>query len=70
MTDITQTKYPRGTIKRFREFLNEKFQGTNAHRHNQFHQLNAEYGDYLYRQDHEKFMVELAEAIEKKEFSL
>lgn len=50
---------PRGAIKRFREHLNS-LPGP-LHRNGPFHQQRRPYGDYLYAQDRDKFMVELAE---------
>jgi hypothetical protein len=57
-------KAKRGDIKRFREFLNEQSISAPKHRHNRFHQASRQYGDYLYHQDREKFMVEMAEWLE------
>lgn len=53
-------KLPRGTIKRFREYLNSLDDGV-KHRHFRFQQRTRKYGDYLYAQDREKFMVDLQE---------
>lgn len=58
----------RGTIKAFREYMNQKCAGGTKHVHGAYHQTSRGYGDYLYYQDRAKFDVELAEAIEKKEF--
>lgn len=50
----------RGDIKRFREFLNAQDDGV-KHRHNRYEQRSRKYGDYLYAQDREKFMLDLQE---------
>ncbi len=42
------------TKKAFRGYLNKTCKGM-KHKHNQFHQLKREYGDYLYYQDRVKF---------------
>lgn len=55
----------RGTIKAFREHLNRQYAGGENHRHERFQQRTRGYGDYLYRQDREKFNVELAEWLTK-----
>lgn len=54
---------PRGEIKRFREYLNklDSERMGPKHKHGHYHQLKRLYGDYLYNQDREKFMVELRE---------
>lgn len=52
-----------GDIKRFREHLNAeeaKFP-TPKHQHGRYQQRKRKYGDYLYAQDREKFMVEMEE---------
>jgi hypothetical protein len=54
-------KLPRGTIKRFREYLNAQDNSGYKHRHFRFQQRTRKYGDYLYAQDREKFMVDLQE---------
>ena len=54
----------RGDIKRFREYLNGLPQ-TTPHRHHRYRQRVRKYGDYLYHQDREKFMVDLKEWVEK-----
>lgn len=69
-TSTDRVALPRGTIKRFRAYLNAKFVGTPNHKHNAFQQKTRGYGDYLYSQDREKFNVELAEAIERNEFEV
>ncbi len=59
-TKPKKVEIKRGDIKRYREFLNAQDDGV-PHKHNQFHQLTRKYGDYLYNQDREKFMVDLVE---------
>lgn len=60
---------PRGTIKRFREYLNVKFKDSAKHENDacdgvhRYQQRTREYGDYLYHQDRDKFNVELADAL-------
>lgn len=49
---------PRGAVKRFRELLNAQDTGP-KHRHHRYHQRTRKYGDYLYAQDRDKFMVDL-----------
>lgn len=49
----------RGDIKRFREYLNA--QPGPKHKNGRYEQRKRGYGDYLYAQDREKFMVELDE---------
>lgn len=51
----------RGDIKRFREHLNRLDIGDSKHRHFNYRQKTRLYGDYLYFQDREKFLVEMAE---------
>lgn len=53
-------KIKRGDIKKFKNFLNNIDTGRN-HKHNQFFQKTRKYGDYLYGQDREKFMIDLVE---------
>jgi phosphorylcholine metabolism protein LicD len=60
-----RNKIPRGAIKKFRELLNNESAGQPLHKHNQYHQLKRPYGDYLYAQDHEKFMVDLMDWLEE-----
>lgn len=50
----------RGDVARFRELLNTQA-GERKHRHNRYHQRTRKYGDYLYAQDREKFMVNMRE---------
>lgn len=50
----------RGDVKRFRDLLNAQDDGV-PHKHNRYHQLICRYGDYLYAQDREKFMVNMRE---------
>lgn len=50
----------RGDIKQFREYLN-KLPQAKRHAHRRFRQRTRRYGDYLYHQDRERFMVELKE---------
>ena len=59
-----RAKLPRGTIKSFREYLNKKFAFTEKHSNGRFQQKSRLYGDYIYNQDREQFMVELRVAIE------
>lgn len=54
-------RLPRGTIKRFREYMNAEHANATLHRHNRYQQRSRPYGDYLYSQDRDKFMVELDE---------
>jgi hypothetical protein len=56
---------PRGAIKRFREYLNALPQ-TVRHRHGPYHQRSRPYGDYLYAQDRERFLVNLREWLAEK----
>lgn len=48
----------RGDIKRFREHLNYEA-GAYWHTHRRFGNRTRKYGDWLYFQDREKFMVDL-----------
>lgn len=50
---------PRGAIKEFRHHLNTM--AGNPHRNGRYQQKTRQYGDYLYHQDREKFMVDLRE---------
>lgn len=52
------TLVQRGDVKRFRDFLNAQDDGI-PHRQFRYHQRTRRYGDYLYAQDREKFMVDL-----------
>jgi hypothetical protein len=61
----------RGAIKAYREYLNEKFKGTDKlynygsnHRGQVYRQYSREYGDYLYSQDRGMFMYELTYAMD------
>lgn len=72
---------PRGKIKDFRQFLNRQNAEQAArqrqkavtdpgrietrHRNGRFHQRTRGYGDYLYAQDRDKFMVDLREWLAK-----
>lgn len=56
---------PRGSIKRFREHLNA-MTSFPPHRHGRYQQRKRQYGDYLYAQDREKFMVDLREWLDSK----
>lgn len=72
---------PRGKIKAFRELLNRQDAEHGArqnekaitdftrvstkHRNGRFRQLKRLYGDYLYAQDREKFMVDLLDWLAK-----
>ena len=60
-------KTKRGDIKRFREHLNSLDDGESNHQHGRYHQLKRKYGDYLYAQDREKFMVDMAEWLKTQE---
>lgn len=51
----------RGDIKRFREHLNQENQGQPNHKNGRYEQRTRPYGDYLYAQDREKFMVDMEE---------
>jgi len=53
----------RGTIRKFREYLNAKYSGSANWKHNRFHQSSREYGDYLYHQDRAMFDVYLNDAL-------
>jgi len=55
---------PRGTIKSFREYLNAKFGKCEPHINGRYQQKKRMYGDYIYNQDREQFMVELQYALE------
>lgn len=55
-----QTNIPRGAVRRYREHLNTLC-GDNKHKHNRYQQRTRKYGDYLYHQDRERFIVELLE---------
>lgn len=50
----------RGDVARFRAYLNAQDDGV-PHKHNRYHQKTRPYGDYLYAQDREKFMVNMRE---------
>ena len=52
---------PRGTIKRYREHLNALDVGDSKHMHLCYRQRTRKYGDYLYNQDRERFMLQLRE---------
>jgi hypothetical protein len=56
-----ETSLKRGEIKAFRELLNSRDMGDSRHRHLCYRQRTRLYGDYLYAQDRERFMVELAQ---------
>jgi hypothetical protein len=56
-----KNEFPRGKIKAFREHLNKLDVGDSKHRHLSYAQRTRSYGDYLYYQDSERFMVELRE---------
>lgn len=60
------TPIPRGKIKEYREKLNHEHEAAGGvkHRHGRFHQITRPYGDYLYAQDREMFMVNLREWLE------
>ena len=50
----------RGDVARFREYLNAQDSGI-KHRHHRYHQRTRKYGDYLYAQDRDKFLVNMRE---------
>lgn len=54
----------RPNIKEFREYLND-LPGPNHH-HDRYEQRTRKYGDYLYAQDREKFMADMAEWLKAK----
>jgi hypothetical protein len=56
-------KTKRGDIKRFREHLNTVNQNGVKHQHGRFAQRTRGYGDYLYAQDRDRFMMEFQEWI-------
>ena len=47
----------KGTLKKFREYLNKEYENQSKHKHNRYNQRVRGYGDYLYFQDREKFNV-------------
>ena len=75
--DPSKTLIPRGKIKEFRELLNREnalvMDRENArqandpariaskHRNGRYRQVKRLYGDYLYRQDRDKFMADIRE---------
>ena len=62
-----ETNLKRGTIKRFREYLNAKYgMGLANWRNNQFRQIKRGYGDYLYCQDRVMFNQCLIDALARK----
>jgi len=52
---------PRGKIREFREHLNTLCSKSRGYRNFNYRQRTRAYGDYLYHQDRDKFMVELRE---------
>jgi hypothetical protein len=50
-------------VREFRDYLNNI--EAPKHREGRFHQLSRKYGDYLYHQDRERFMVDLLDWIKK-----
>jgi len=54
---------PRGAIQRFRAYLNQQDTSGHPHRHLSFQQRVRLYGDYLYHQDRDRFMMELRQWI-------
>lgn len=58
-------KTKRGDIKRFREHLNAQ-DATLSHRNGRYHQKTRKYGDYLYQQDREKFVVDMEEWLKEQ----
>lgn len=54
-------KIKRGDVARFRAWLNYEHAGERKHQHGRFKQKIRQYGDYLYSQDHDKFMAEMCE---------
>lgn len=57
---------PRGAITRFRKYLNETYADAPKHHHNRYQQRKRAYGDYLYAQDRDKFMMELRNWLQKE----
>ena len=53
----------RGTIKKFREYLNEKFKDSRKWKNYRYHQRTRGYGDYLYFQDRSMFDANLEEVL-------
>jgi hypothetical protein len=60
------TSIPRGKIKEYREKLNREHEaaGSVKYRHGRYQQRTRLYGDYLYAQDREHFMINLREWLE------
>lgn len=56
----------RGDIKRYRAYLNSLSVNTTNHHNGKYHQVTRLYGDYLYHQDREKFMVDMKEWLSKQ----
>lgn len=72
----TAPDIPRGAVKAFRELLNRRNQPAHEsktsgalvdtrYRNGRYRQLKRPYGDYLYAQDREKFLVNLREWIDE-----
>ncbi len=49
----------RADIKRYRNYLNYVHSDDPKHRNGRYRQIKRQYGDYLYHQDREKFMVDM-----------
>lgn len=58
-------RLPRGAVTKYKQYLNAQDTGT-KHRHRAFHQRTRKYGDYLYAQDRERFMVDLRQWLTSK----
>ena len=58
----------RGAIRRYRDLLNRLDVGDSKHMHLCYRQRTRKYGDYLYHQDLDRFMVELKEWLAKGVF--
>lgn len=56
----------RGDVKAYRELLNRMDVGDSKHCHFNYRQRTRKYGDYLYNQDRERFLVEMLEWIQKE----
>ncbi len=58
------TKYPKGTIKAFRKYLNKQFPvATSPYKNNHYGNKKRNYGDYLYTQDRDMFDMNLNRAV-------
>ncbi len=59
-------KFPTGSIKAFKEYLNGQAFNIIRHKHKNFGNRSRLYGDYLYSQDREKFFVDMIEWLKNK----